>query len=53
MVEWQWVDWSAFRSVAATTPWLLSPWSVLQAAQLPADLHHASAAPGHVTDRRA
>ena len=44
VVEWQWADWSAFRTVAATTPWLLSPWSVLQVAQLPADLDRSPAA---------
>ena len=44
VVEWRWVDWSAFRTAAASTPWLLSPWSVLQAAQLPADLGQPPAA---------
>src|SRR3954463_13381242 len=38
VVEWRWVDWSAFRAAATATPWLLSPWSVLQTAELPADL---------------
>ena len=44
VVEWRWVEWSAFRTAAASTPWLLSPWSVLQAAQLPADLGQPPAA---------
>jgi isopentenyl-diphosphate delta-isomerase len=43
VVEWRWVDWAAYRSVAATTPWLLSPWSVLQVAQLPAGIDRAPA----------
>jgi len=38
VVEWRWVDWQAFRTATEATPWLLSPWSVLQVAQLPADL---------------
>ena len=38
VVEWRWVEWPAFRAAATATPWLLSPWSVLQVAQLPADL---------------
>jgi isopentenyl-diphosphate delta-isomerase len=44
VVEWQWTDWSAFRSVAATAPWLLSPWSVLQVGRLPAGLDRPPAA---------
>jgi isopentenyl-diphosphate Delta-isomerase len=39
VVEWRWVDWQAFRTATEATPWLLSPWSVLQVAQLPADLN--------------
>ncbi|MGA9858744.1 MAG: isopentenyl-diphosphate Delta-isomerase [Solirubrobacteraceae bacterium] len=35
VAEWAWTDWPAFRAVAASSPWLLSPWSVLQVAQLP------------------
>jgi isopentenyl-diphosphate Delta-isomerase len=37
VVEWAWTNWDAFRSVAELTPWALSPWSVLQTAQLPPD----------------
>lgn len=37
VAEWTWTGWDAFRSVAELTPWALSPWSVLQAAQLPTD----------------
>jgi isopentenyl-diphosphate Delta-isomerase len=44
VVEWRWVDWPAFRTAAATTPWLLSPWSVLQTDQLPADLDRIAVA---------
>ncbi|HKG52045.1 MAG TPA: isopentenyl-diphosphate Delta-isomerase [Actinomycetales bacterium] len=46
VVEWRWVDWSAFRATATSTPWLLSPWSVLQTAQLPADLDQSPAVRG-------
>jgi isopentenyl-diphosphate Delta-isomerase len=35
VAEWRWVPWSAFRAVAGTAPWALSPWSVEQVAQLP------------------
>jgi isopentenyl-diphosphate delta-isomerase type 1 len=35
---WAWADWSQFREIATRSPWLLSPWAVLQVAQLPADL---------------
>jgi isopentenyl-diphosphate delta-isomerase len=38
VVDWRWVEWPAFRDAVTATPWLLSPWSVLQVAQLPADL---------------
>jgi isopentenyl-diphosphate delta-isomerase len=47
VVEWRWVDWSAFRDAATSAPWLLSPWSVLQVAQLPADLDRSVVAPRH------
>jgi isopentenyl-diphosphate delta-isomerase len=46
VVEWRWVDWAAFRAATAATPWLLSPWSVLQTAQLPADLDRVAVARG-------
>jgi isopentenyl-diphosphate delta-isomerase len=36
VAEWRWVPWAAFRAVAATAPWALSPWSVEQVAALPA-----------------
>jgi isopentenyl-diphosphate Delta-isomerase len=35
VAEWRWVPWAAFRSVAATAPWALSPWSVAQVRLLP------------------
>jgi isopentenyl-diphosphate delta-isomerase len=38
VVQWEWADWPAFRASAFDAPWLLSPWAVLQVAQLPADL---------------
>ncbi len=34
VVQWHWADWTAFREVAEQSPWLLSPWSVLQVALL-------------------
>ncbi len=33
--EWRWVPWADVEAVARTTPWLLSPWAVLQLQQLP------------------
>jgi isopentenyl-diphosphate delta-isomerase len=38
VAEWRWVPWEAFRTVAATAPWALSPWAVGQVAHLPANL---------------
>jgi isopentenyl-diphosphate delta-isomerase len=35
VAEWRWVPWAAFREVAATAPWALSPWSVEQVRRLP------------------
>jgi len=35
VMAWRWADWSAVSATARATPWLLSPWSVLQLAQLP------------------
>jgi hypothetical protein len=32
------VPWEAFRAVAATAPWALSPWAVAQVRRLPARL---------------
>src|SRR4051812_34926101 len=34
VAEWQWASWDDIVHVAATTPWLLSPWAVLQIAEL-------------------
>jgi isopentenyl-diphosphate Delta-isomerase len=36
VAEWCWVPWASFRTLAATAPWALSPWSVEQVGQLPA-----------------
>ena len=36
VADWRWVPWVSFRTVAATAPWALSPWSVEQVAALPA-----------------
>ena len=36
VAEWRWVPWASFRTLAATAPWALSPWSVSQVGQLPA-----------------
>jgi isopentenyl-diphosphate Delta-isomerase len=38
VAEWRWVPWEAFRAVAATAPWALSPWAVEQVRRLPARL---------------
>jgi isopentenyl-diphosphate Delta-isomerase len=38
VAEWRWVPWEAFRAVAATAPWALSPWAVAQVRRLPARL---------------
>lgn len=38
VAQWAWADWAAFRATAHDAPWALSPWSVLQVAQLPAEL---------------
>ncbi len=35
VAEWRWVPWAAFRTLAATAPWALSPWAVEQVRQLP------------------
>ena len=42
VAEWRWVEWSAFRAAAVSTPWLLSPWAVLQTPRLAADLDRAA-----------
>jgi len=34
VMEWRWADWSAVASLARSAPWALSPWCVLQMAQL-------------------
>jgi isopentenyl-diphosphate delta-isomerase len=36
VAECRWVSWAAFRLVAATAPWALSPWVVEQLPRLPA-----------------
>jgi isopentenyl-diphosphate delta-isomerase len=36
VAEWAWVPWAAFRTVATTAPWALSPWAVEQVGRLPA-----------------
>ena len=36
VAEWRWVPWAAFRAVATTAPWALSPWAVEQVRRLPA-----------------
>lgn len=38
VAEWRWTSWPRFREIAEHSPWALSPWSVLQAGQLPPDL---------------
>jgi isopentenyl-diphosphate delta-isomerase len=35
VAEWRWVPWPAFKALAATAPWALSPWAVAQVGQLP------------------
>lgn len=45
VVEWRWVEWDDFRTTASRTPWALSPWSVLQTAELGAG---SAARPGDV-----
>jgi isopentenyl-diphosphate delta-isomerase len=35
VAEWRWVSWPAFRTVAVTAPWALSPWAAAQVPQLP------------------
>jgi isopentenyl-diphosphate delta-isomerase len=35
VAEWRWVPWAAFRTLAATAPWALSPWAVEQVGRLP------------------
>ena len=34
VAEWRWVPWPAFRTVALTAPWALSPWAAGQVRQL-------------------
>jgi isopentenyl-diphosphate delta-isomerase len=35
VAEWRWVPWPAFRTVALTAPWALSPWAAQQVRELP------------------
>lgn len=44
VAEWRWAPWEDVVEVARRTPWLLSPWSVLQIAEL-ADVLPALASP--------
>jgi isopentenyl-diphosphate delta-isomerase len=34
VAEWRWVSWPAFRTVALTAPWVLSPWAAQQVRRL-------------------
>jgi isopentenyl-diphosphate delta-isomerase len=34
VAEWRWVAWDDVVTIAATAPWALSPWSVLQISEL-------------------
>ena len=34
VAEWRWVPWPAFRTVALTAPWALSPWAAQQVREL-------------------
>jgi isopentenyl-diphosphate Delta-isomerase len=34
VAEWAWVPWAAFRTVATSAPWALSPWAVEQVRRL-------------------
>ena len=36
VVQWGWVPWESFRELTRSSPWALSPWSVLQVEALPA-----------------
>lgn len=38
VVAWDWADWPQFREIATRSPWLLSPWAVLQVPLLPENL---------------
>ncbi|MGQ0573331.1 MAG: isopentenyl-diphosphate Delta-isomerase [Pseudonocardia sp.] len=44
IAEWRWVAWRDFLAAARTTPWLISPWSALQACEL--DDRFGDAVPG-------
>jgi isopentenyl-diphosphate Delta-isomerase len=35
VADWRWVPWAAFRQLAATAPWALSPWAAEQVPLLP------------------
>ena len=36
VVQWGWVSWESFRELTRSSPWAVSPWSVLQVQALPA-----------------
>jgi isopentenyl-diphosphate Delta-isomerase len=40
VAEWRWVSWPAFRTVAVTAPWALSPWAAAQVPRLPDEDGH-------------
>lgn len=42
VIEYRWVPWATFRSLAKSTPWALSPWAVEQSALFdgPSALNH-------------
>jgi isopentenyl-diphosphate delta-isomerase len=35
VVQWQWSSWDDYRHLVRTSPWAVSPWTVLQVEQLP------------------
>lgn len=45
VVQWGWVAWESFRELTRSSPWAVSPWSVLQVEALPAG--RLTAAAGH------
>ncbi|WP_226913270.1 isopentenyl-diphosphate Delta-isomerase [Gephyromycinifex aptenodytis] len=45
VMEYSWAPWASVRATAASAPALISPWSVLQYAQLPASVENPLFAP--------